>query len=143
MDQLIFPVKAMGFNLVGEIGVLAPAFDEAGPYRDKVMADLEKAANDLFENMTNTRPIEPGMSDIVFFNKLKTKIAIHKNKFPADYDYWQARGWLDADYFFPVKITSLKKIIGALPVKLIKRTLRRKLGVDVYKKFIGQYPRNR
>jgi len=47
---------------------------------------------------------------------------------------------LDADYFFPAKINPIHKIIGGLPVKLIKRTLRKKLGVEVYKKFIGQYP---
>jgi hypothetical protein len=34
----------------------------------------------------------------------------------------------------------VKKAMAALPVKLVKRTLRKKLGVEGYQKFIGQYP---
>jgi multimeric flavodoxin WrbA len=140
LQYLAFPVKSMGFNLVGEIGVIATAFNEPGPYQNEIMAKIEKATKNLFQNMINQSPIVPRLSDIVFFNKLKTKITIHKDRFPADYQYWQNKGWLEADYFFPAKINSIQKIIGALPVKLIKRTLRKKLGVEVYKKFFAQYP---
>jgi multimeric flavodoxin WrbA len=47
LHYLAFPVKAMGFNLVGELGVLAPAFKEPGPYQDQVMADVENISKDF------------------------------------------------------------------------------------------------
>lgn len=142
LRYLAFPVKSMGFNVVGEIGLLATAFNEPGPYQNEGMANIEKAAKDLFQNMIHQNPIVPNLSDIVFFNKLKTKITMHKDRFPADYEYWQNKGWLETDYFFPAKINSIQKLIGSLPVKLIKIMLRKKLGVEGYKKFIGQYPEN-
>lgn len=140
LHYLAFPVKSMGFNLVGEIGILAAAFSEPGPYRNEMMAKINKAAKDLFQGMTSQNTIAPRLGDIVFFNKLKTKITMHKSRFVADYEYWQNKGWLDADYFFPTRINVIQKVIGGLPVKLIKRTLRKKLGAEVYQKFIGQHP---
>lgn len=139
LDYLAFPIKSIGFNLVGEIGVLAPAFNEQGPYQNQIRADIDKAKEDLFHSMMTRNPMNPGIGDIVFFNKLKTKIKIHKNRFAADYEYWRNKGWLDADYFFPAKINFIHKVIDALPVKLVKITLRKKLGAAAYKKFIGQY----
>ena len=140
LHYLAFPIKSMGFNLVGEIGVLAAAFAEHGPYRNEMMAKIDKAAKDLFQSMETQKPIAPRLGDIVFFNKLKTKIRMHKSRFAADYEYWQNKGWLDADYFFPAKINVVQKGIGGIPVKLIKRMLRKKLGKEVYQKFTGQYP---
>jgi multimeric flavodoxin WrbA len=139
LHYLAFPVKSMGFNLVGEIGVLAAAFAEPGPYQNEMMANINKASADFFQRMENQCKIAPRLSEIVFFNKLKTKITMHKSRFPADYEYWQNKGWLDADYFFPAKVNAIQKTIGGLPVKLIKRMLRKKLGAEVYQKFIGQY----
>ena len=137
LHYLAFPIKAMGFNLVGEIGVLAAAFNAPGPYRDEIIADIDNAAQNLFQAMAAGNPVKPRFGDIVFFNKLKAKITIHKNRFAADYEFWQDKGWLDADYFFPAEINWFHKWVGALPVKLIKRTLRKKLGAQVYREFIG------
>jgi multimeric flavodoxin WrbA len=139
LHYLAFPVKSMGFNLVGEIGVIANAFNEPGPYQDEITANIGQATRDFFQGMTTQAPVNPRLSDVIFFNKLKTKITIHKDRFPADYEYWQDRGWLDADYFYPAEINPVRKLIGTLPITLIKRTLRRKLGDEVYAKFIGQH----
>lgn len=140
LQYLSFPVKSMGFNLVGKTGGLAAAFTEPGPYRNEMMAKINKAAKDLFQSMLNQNPIAPRRGDIVFFNKLKTKIIMHRSRFATDYKYWQDKGWLDADYFFPTRINAIQKAIGGLPVKLIKKKLRKKLGAEVYQKSIGQYP---
>lgn len=142
LRYLAFPVKAMGFNLVGEIGVLATAFAEPGPYRETVMADIDRMAEDFFRHIEVGKPATPRLGDIVFFNKLKTKITMHKDRFAADYAYWQERGWLEADYFFPAKVTPLQKTLGSLPVKMIKRVLRKKLGDEGYQKFIGEAPQS-
>jgi hypothetical protein len=120
--------------------VLSAAFHEPGPYREEITAEIEKAAENFFQSMVLQDPVAPGLRDVVFFNKLKAKIVMHKDKFPADYEYWRSRGWLEADYFFPAKIHPVHKALGTLPVKIIKRTLRRKLGEEVYRKFIGQTP---
>jgi multimeric flavodoxin WrbA len=132
LHYLAFPVKSMGFNLVGEIGVLAAAFAAPGPYRDEMMAVIKKASVNFFQSMATQNKMPPRVGDIVFFNKLKAKITMHKSRFPADYEYWKKMGWLDADYFFPVKLNAVQKAIGGLPVKIIKRTLRRKLGAEVH-----------
>jgi hypothetical protein len=138
LHYLAFPVKSMGFNLVGELGILAPAFQEPGLYQEEVMTDIKKLSDDFYKNISLQQPIKPTLGDVVFFNKLKTKITIHKNKFPADYEYWQKKGWLEADYFIPIKINPIHKVIGGLPVKLIKLVLRKKLGAEGYNKFITQ-----
>ena len=140
LRYLAFPVKSMGFNLVGEIGVLAAAFDEPGSYRDEMMSHIQKTARQFYVRMVNKMPDNPALGDIIFFNKLKTKITMHKDRFAADYAYWRQKDWLNAEYFFPAQLSFIQRRIGALPVKIIKRTLRKKLGTTVYQKFIGQRP---
>ncbi len=137
LHHLKFPVKAMGFNLVDEIGVIAPAFNEPGPYREKMLVNIRHAAEKLYGQMSVDETAKPSMADVVFFNKIRTKIQMHKDRFPADYQYWQDKNWFGADYFVPSKINLLYKMIGKLPVRMIKIVLRRKLGPEVYSKFVG------
>ena len=137
LHHLAFPVKAMGFNIAAEIGIIAPAFDIPGPYREKELANIEMAAGKLFYAVTNGQAVKPRLSDVIFFNKLATKITMHKDKFPADYAYWQDNNWFETDYFYPAKINAIKKAIGKLPVKLIKFVLKKKLGVEGYQQFVG------
>ncbi len=137
LRHLKFPVKTMGFNLVDEIGVIAPAFHEPGPYREKIMAKIHNAAEKLFRQMSVKQTVKPSLADVVFFNKIRTKIQMHKDRFPADYQYWHKKGWFGTDYFVPVKINLIYKAIGKLPVRMIKIVLRRKLGPQVYSKFVG------
>ena len=137
LKYLAFPVKAMGFNLSAKIGVIAPAFDEAGPYQDKILLQIDKAANQFYQALVQGIPKKPKLSDVIFFNKLKTKISMHKDRFKFDYDYWLTKNWFASDYFYPAKIGFLQKRIGKLPVKMIKKMLRRKFGAEVYHKFVG------
>ncbi|MBW2341256.1 MAG: NAD(P)H-dependent oxidoreductase [Deltaproteobacteria bacterium] len=59
LHYLAFPIKSMGFNLVGEIGVVASAFNEPGPYQDVVMANIDRATKDLYQGMIIQKPINP------------------------------------------------------------------------------------
>jgi multimeric flavodoxin WrbA len=138
VKYLAFPVKAMGFWLLHEIGVIAPAFYEEGRYRESIMGEIELASGLFFDAIEGKTKPSPTLSDVVFFNKLKTKITIHRERFPFDYHFWEERGWFSRDYFTDAKIDPMKKVLGRLPVMLIRSLMRLRLGGAVYRKLIGE-----
>ncbi len=137
LKQLAFPLRIMGFHILGRIGVLSAAFAEEGPYRSRVIRQLERAAAALTQAVAQPVLPRPRLSDLVFFHKLRTKIRMHREKYVADYNYWSEQGWLNADYFYPVKTNAFRRLLAAIPARIIRLVLRLKLGKQVFVSFTG------
>jgi len=126
-----------GFFNVHSIGIIADAFKEEGPYRRKAMSEINRAAQDFFVAMQTGKRPAPALDDMRFFNLIRMKVKIHKDKMPRDYHYWEERGWLNAGYFYPARLNPLFVILGKLPVRLIMLVLRLNLGSSLYRRMVG------
>ena len=126
-----------GFFNVHSFGIIADAFKEEGPYKRKALHEINKTAQGFFNAMqTGKRPV-PSLNDMKFFNAIRMKIKIHKDKMPRDYQYWEERGWLNAGYFYSARLNPLFVILGKLPVRLIMLALRLRLGSSLYRRIAG------
>ena len=132
MKYMAFPITCWGFHVIDKIGIIPDAFKVKGPYRDKVLHKVEKSVSKFLEYLKSQTPTEPSVSALQFFNKLKTKVIIHREKLPYDYEYWKEKGWLNADFFYPIKANPVKKFIGKLPVKIIKIVMKKKVGPQAF-----------
>jgi multimeric flavodoxin WrbA len=75
--------------------------------------------------------------------KFQTKKVLAKTVFPNDFGYWKAKGWLDEPYYYPCKLSLLKRAVGAgfsrLFLKIISRATekyRQTIGTKEYGKLV-------
>jgi len=129
-----FPVIAWGFTLMGSVGIIVDAFREEGKFRNEVLASIDRIAGSFVGRLYSDRVDSPSVQALQFFNKLRTKIRLHRKNLPYDYRYWSERGWLKDDFFYRVKINPVKKFLGKLPLAVIKLVMRVKLGGPLYHK---------
>lgn len=107
-----------GCNYIGGLEVIASRFFEnrwnKACYNEKYKAHVERQltqmTNQLYRAITLQTPLVPSFYDIYMFNGMKSKIYTSE----ADKVYWEEKGWLTEDYYYPVKIGGLKKLFGRL-----------------------------
>lgn len=109
-----------GCNLIGEISVISPIFfnnehiESAWKYNKKYhtsnLTKIKKLVQ-IFENviLCNKKPI-PSFYDIYMFQCLRSKTFISK----ADYNFWEAKGWLSSEYFYKVKLNPAKMLFSKI-----------------------------
>ncbi len=136
-DYMEFPVKAWGFTHVRDIGIIADAYKVEGKFRDETLDEIDSAAREFTERMHSAVQVTPSVKDIQFFNKLKTKIKLHRDNLPYDYQYWERMGWLESRYFYETGISPVKWLLGKLPVRIIMLVMRIKLGGKLYRQLVA------
>jgi multimeric flavodoxin WrbA len=138
IKYLEFPVRCWGFNLIGTIGVIVDPFMEEGRYRAGMLKEIETVAGKFHEALHSRERPRPSLHDVQFFNKIKTKILLHREKLPYDFTFWKEKGWLEANYFYKTSLNPLFRILGPLPVRIIKLVMRIRFGREIYMKLMGQ-----
>lgn len=138
VQYLRFVSLTWDLNLIGDISIIADAFYEPGKFRDATLEKIKLKSKQFVQALFSEQVQPPSIASLQFFHKLKTKINLHKEKLPYDYQYWQNKGWLEQEYFYPVKINLIKKIIGKLPIRIIMIVMRIKLGKAVFQKLVKE-----
>lgn len=78
-----------------------------------------KAARAFYNSLTANAPIKPSLIKLISFN-LQKYAFFNADKTLADYKYWENKGWLknNSEYYYPVKINFIKKLICKFIVKI-------------------------
>lgn len=71
----------------------------------------EKAANDFFSVLVGTRLKTPKWKDLIMF-RMTRSIMPYVSFMAKDWEYFQEKGWMESDYYYPVKLWFGKKIAG-------------------------------
>jgi hypothetical protein len=50
----------------------------------------------------------------MMFRMVRTKIRLMLDETWRDYNYYRDKGWFEAEYFYPVRLSPLKKAAGSL-----------------------------
>ncbi|KAF1086198.1 2-amino-4-deoxychorismate dehydrogenase [Sporotomaculum syntrophicum] len=90
--------------------------------------DLEtaKAAQRFFSYLTSNTDSIPSLKEVVIFRSVRAVHSIEAG-LARDYRYYKEQGWLEADYFYPTRISWYKQIIGRWVEKqTIKQALKAK-----------------
>ncbi|GEM_PF-1657203 len=120
------------------LGVMADAFKVEGPYREKALSEIDRAADLFYRSMVTGRRPAPGLAEMRFFNAIRMKVKIHRDKLPFDYRYWEDKGWFSAGYFYPARLNPIFVLLGKLPARIIMPALRIKPGNSLYRELVRQ-----
>jgi multimeric flavodoxin WrbA len=116
-------VSTWGFDVVGQFGTHAGLFDE-DKYRSRLIAAADKLAGELIVQIENDGVKNPGLTELINFRVWRSVVRRSQNASPYDWNHWQESGWLDQDYYFPVRVSPVSNGISALVEKIIDRAIR-------------------
>ena len=103
-----------GCNIVKGIAV-TPPFTEPTPQETAAMVKaLDRGASRFVRALSrNQYPVPPLMELMMFrFRRGFSRYTAHI--FPADSRYFEAQGWLDSGYYYPVRLGIGKRLFGRL-----------------------------
>jgi len=111
-----------GGQLVGQISIISPLYFSENKYHNekyshKMRQQVSASADKFFRCIQTEKLPIPSYYDIATFHGLKSKTMMST----ADYDFWEERGWLKSDYYYPTKVSLLKKLLGKVIDKMICR----------------------
>jgi multimeric flavodoxin WrbA len=127
LSYMKFPAKALGMHPIGSVGVFAYAFKNSDHYQREIEYEVQHAMDSFIDLLNTDGYPRPSFSDLVFFTKLKTKVNLHKDRLPYDYEYWEQQGWVHQNYFYPTKINPIHKFILNGMARLVLGRMRKKL----------------
>ncbi len=124
---LRYMMNAFGLYNAGYTGVIAKQIKTKEDYQNKI-SDTFTVEAEKFKNLLNRgKYYKPKFTQIIRFNLWKISATLKKNLYPGDFQYWQEKGWLDKDYYYPIQINLIQKIL----LKILKRKLRKKIEKSV------------
>jgi len=103
--------KALGFNVVKGICVtnLEPVSEKTIIKNEK---RIEKLARKYYRQLVKHELPNPSLFDLFIFRMSRTSMKIKQDKSFRDYNYYTEKGWFKSDFFYPVKLSATKKLIG-------------------------------
>ena len=108
-----FLAKTLGFNTVKGIciTILDPRTEKDQQKIDKALAELSKRFYTGLE--TPAYPV-PSWFMLMGFRMGRSSIKEKLDNRSRDYTYYEEKGWLESDYFYPTRLGPLKKAAGLL-----------------------------
>lgn len=123
VKYLNFVGNGLGFNVVKGscITTLEPMTEKQIRKNNK---SIEKQCKRFYSELKQKRFPSPSLLKLMMFRMSRTSIQQMLNKDFCDYNYFSQKGWFKSDYFYPVKLNVIKKLLGnifdAIAVKMTK-----------------------
>ncbi|QGY47483.1 NADPH-dependent FMN reductase [Maribellus comscasis] len=117
-----FVGKALGFNVVKGICVtnLEPVSEKAVAKNEQ---KIEKLAGRFYKQLIKNELPQPSLFDLFIFRMSRTSMKMKLDENFKDFKYYTQKGWFNSDFFYPVKLSPAKKILGRLFDKLAMKTV--------------------
>ena len=125
VSYLDFVGQALGFNTVPGncFTALDPPTAKEKAKRDRALA---AQARNFYERMNRTPFPAPSMLGLWGFRMGRQSVRLGLTEADKDYQYYTEKGWLDSDYFYPVRLGPLKKAAGRLFDSMQIRKMRKR-----------------
>ncbi len=124
---LKYMMNAFCINNTGATGVFSHRIKHDEKYICDLSKSFEKEANKFKSALLKGKEYKPKFTQLIRFNLWRLKAFKSKEKYPGDYEYWSRSDLVDADYFYTVKISLVKKMILKLIKKRINVLLRKSM----------------
>lgn len=112
-NYLNFCGSCLGFNAIAgsRITALEPMTEKEGRRVDRL---LEKHSERFRAGLFGPPNPSPSLKMLMGFRIGRTTMKLETDDTSFDHRYYRDRGWLESDYFYPVRLNPLKKALGAL-----------------------------
>ncbi|MCE7748563.1 MAG: flavodoxin family protein [Candidatus Heimdallarchaeota archaeon] len=103
--------SGLGFNVVKGscITTLEPMTEKGQKKIDKI---IDKHSKRFYSKLVKQEYPTPGMFKLMIFRMARSSIKQMLNENFRDYTYYMENGWFDSDYYYPVRLNPLKKMVG-------------------------------
>ncbi len=101
----------LGFNVVkgSLITTLEPLTKKNRENNEKI---IDKHSKRFYSKLINNQYPTPSLFKLMLFKYARSSIKSMLNEEYKDYRYYRGKGWFESDYYYPVKLNLVKKLIG-------------------------------
>ncbi|HLN73775.1 MAG TPA: flavodoxin family protein [Prolixibacteraceae bacterium] len=124
VKYLSFAANGLGFNIVNgtTLMTIEPVPEDA---IRKNEAQLTGLASRFYDKMKNNPFPSPSLFKLMMFRMARTSMHIMLDDTVRDFKYYRDKGWWEAGYYYPVKLSPFKGMLGNLFDRLAARTARK------------------
>jgi multimeric flavodoxin WrbA len=128
VDYFNFIGMGLGFKVVKGccLNSLEPMTEEEQKNTDKVISRLSKK---FYFALIKKEYTIPSIFKLMIFRMSRTSMKLLLDENWKDYNHYKKEGWFESDYFYPIKLNPLKKMIGKFFDFLFNRIYRKKVTV--------------
>ena len=125
---LKYMMNAYGINNTGSVGVCSYLFKSSESYKNELERKLLKKSEKFASELQREEFYQPSFSQLVRFKGWQTKNLWSKDIYPEDFRYWKEQGWLESEYYYPIKLGGVKKLVIKLISMRMSSMLKKKVG---------------
>jgi len=115
--------NGLGFNVVKGcyIKTLEPMTEKGQIIIDKI---IDRQSKRFYSNLIKRRYPAPSVFKLMAFRMARSSMKKMLDENYRDYTYYKEKGWFESDYFYPVKLSPLKKLTGTFFDTIAVRMIR-------------------
>ena len=111
VKYLDFLGNAIGYNVVkGSLIKSLEPMTEKNQKKNEIA--IEKQAKKFYKQLIKNEFKNPSLLELFIFRMSRSSIKTMLNENYRDYEYFKKNGWFDSEFYYPVKINILEKMIG-------------------------------
>ncbi|MEN3004230.1 flavodoxin family protein [Dehalobacterium formicoaceticum] len=100
-----------GFKTCPGLGLTVAWENPLPSEEEKINHEINNAAERFFRQLNNEADPIPGLKEVAIFRSVRAFHSTNGGMAP-DHRYYQEHGWLDSEYYYPVKLSWYKKLLG-------------------------------
>jgi len=131
VNYFSFIGNGLGFNVVRGscINTIVPVTEERQKINNKI---IEMHSKRFYDQLTQTQYPSPSLIKLFLFRMARSSMKIMLNEDSRDYVYYLKNGWFESDYYYPVKLNTIKRLAGKYIDRRVSHVARTKNKVGVF-----------
>jgi multimeric flavodoxin WrbA len=111
VKYLDFVAGGLGFNVVKGccIKTLEPMTEKA---KSRTERSIAKQSWKFYRQLVKQEYPSPSMLKLLLYRLSRTSMKLMLDEKYRDYSYYAEQGWFNSEYYYPVKLNSVKKALG-------------------------------
>jgi multimeric flavodoxin WrbA len=128
LNYLKLVADIWGFEVAHAVGLVTPPVPISMKKEQENSRKLEKAAHEFYSALQKKRR-SPGIRDVLVFHAQKASFSVLGLSSPADYTYWNEKGWLNpkTKYYTNVPVNPVYNAFGWIAEQMLRRKIRKDL----------------
>lgn len=102
---------SLGFNVIKGACV-----NLSEPKREKEQQKIDKArarqVKQFYAGLVKPAYPAPSLLSLAVFRTFRSMIRLTSNDSTRDYKYYMEMGWFESDYYYPIRLSVMKKVVG-------------------------------
>ncbi|MBI9108277.1 MAG: flavodoxin family protein [Spirochaetales bacterium] len=132
-----FVGSPQGFNVVKSscIMTLEPMTEKQQKKIDRIIG---KQCRDFYQQLVKNEYRRPTFFEMLMFRLGRTRIKMMLDESYRDFIFYRDKGWFESEFYYPVKITFVKKIFGDAIDSVMTKSLEKDMNGERKKKVIRE-----